>query len=126
MNLVRILPFLVLEEGVTTPRSQHPEPRPPEKPVRVDWNPRPSLRLGSVGRIDLRLKLQGHLRSFEPEQDAELDTFHLHRRRAGIQGVLFDRIEFEIERELRPRGPWRDVYVNLDGANWLELKGGKF
>lgn len=106
-----------------SPAAPQEEPRPP---VRVDWNPRPSIRFGRFGRVDLRLKLQGDFRFFDPEQDPDLDTFDLHRRRAGIEGVLFRRLEFEIERELREDGPWRDAFVNLDAANWLELKGGKF
>ncbi len=104
--------------------AQQPKPKP--DPVRMDWNPRPSIRLGEFGRIDFRLKLQGDLRSFDPEQDPDLDGFDFHRRRAGIEGVIFRRLEFEIERELRERGPWRDVFLNLDAANWLEIKGGKF
>ena len=126
MRLLLILGFIGLAQAFPAAQDEQPKPRPPQPPVRVDWNPRPSIRLGTFGRIDFRLKLQGDARSFEPEQDDDLDTFHLHRRRAGIQGVLFGRLEFEIERELRDDGPWRDVFVNLDAANWLEIKGGKF
>ncbi len=106
--------------------SAQPGPEPPPPPVRIDWNPRPSIRLGDFGRIDFRLKLQGDFRSFDPEQDADLDGFDFHRRRAGVEGVIFRRLEFEVERELRDGGPWRDVFLNLDAANWLEIKGGKF
>jgi phosphate-selective porin OprO and OprP len=119
-----VLMLLVPVAGAAQPQQSAQEP--PRPPVRMDWNPRPSIRLGDIGRIDFRLKLQGDFRSFDPEQDPDLETFELHRRRAGIEGVLFRRLEFEIERELRKRGPWRDVFLNLDAANWLEIKGGKF
>lgn len=92
----------------------------------MDWNPRPSIRIGNVARIDFRLKLQGDYRGFDPEQDDDLEAFELHRRRAGIQGVLFRRLEFEVERELRDQGPWRDAFLNLRMAPWLQVKGGKF
>ena len=98
-------------------QSEQPTQDPERRPIRMDWNPRPSIRLGEFGRIDFRLKLQGDFRTFDPEQDADLDTFDLHRRRAGVEGVVFRRLEFEIERELREDGPWRDVFLNLDAAN---------
>ena len=91
--------------------------------MRVDWNPRPSIRFGDVARVDFRLKLQGDFRDSDPEQE---DVFDFRRRRAGIQGELFGRLQFEVERELRDDGPWRDVYLNVDAANWLQVKGGKF
>lgn len=94
--------------------------------VRVDWDPRPSLRFGDVGRIDFRLKLQADVRGFNPEQDTDEGTFELQRRRAGVAGEFFGRVEFEIERELRERGPWRDVYVDVQASNALEVKAGKF
>jgi phosphate-selective porin OprO and OprP len=119
-----IVALVFLAPTGVTAQSQQSTPEPP--PFRMDWNPRPSIRLGDIARIDFRLKLQGDFRSFDPEQDPDLDTFELHRRRAGIEGVLFQRLEFEIERELREGGPWRDVFLNVDAANWLEIKGGKF
>lgn len=114
MRLLATLAFVLLAQAL------------PHAQVRMDWDPRPSIRFGDVARVDFRLKLQADFRVFDPEQDDELDTFDLHRRRAGIEGVLFRRLEFEIERELRENGPWRDVFLNLDAANWLEIKGGKF
>jgi phosphate-selective porin OprO/OprP len=99
----------------------------PSKPgTRVDWNPRPSLRVGDVARIDFRLKLQFDFRAFSPDQDATDGAFQLHRRRAAIEGVLFKRVDFQIERELREGGPWRDVFANARFDNTLELQAGKF
>jgi phosphate-selective porin OprO/OprP len=94
--------------------------------VRTDWNPRPSLRIGDVARIDFRLKLQFDFRTFSPDQPGDDGTFVLRRRRAAIDGTLFKRIDFQIERELRERGPWRDVYANGRIANALEIRAGKF
>ncbi len=124
MRLQAVLIVVLLMQAL--PAAQAPPAAQEEPGVRVDWNPRPSLRFGDVARIDFRLKLQTDFRGFDPAQDEEIDTFEFHRRRAGIQGVLFRRLEFEIERELREHGPWRDVFLNLNAANWLEVKGGKF
>jgi phosphate-selective porin len=94
--------------------------------IRTDWNPRPSFRFGDAVRIDLRLKIQGDFRTFSPDQPNDDGTFELHRRRAGVQGRVFERVEFEIERELREDGPWRDVYVNVRAAGPFEVRAGKF
>jgi phosphate-selective porin OprO/OprP len=94
--------------------------------ARVDWDPRPSIRFGDAVRIDLRLKIQADFRTFSPEQPVDDGTFHLHRRRAGIEGELFGRVSFQIERELREGGPWRDVFANVEIGQPLELRAGKF
>jgi phosphate-selective porin OprO/OprP len=94
--------------------------------TRVDWDPRPSLRVNDDVRIDFRLKLQGDLRVSSPDQPGTDDLFLLRRRRVGVEGTLFDRITFQIEKELRHDGPWRDVYVNVEAADPFELRVGKF
>lgn len=94
--------------------------------ARVDWDPRPSFRVGDDLRLDLRLKIQGDIRGFSPGQPIDDEGFHLHRRRAGIEGTLFERVTFQIERELRKRGPWRDVYANVEVAEAFEVRAGKF
>jgi len=101
-------------------------PGEPESPIRLEWDPLPSLRIGDDVRIDLRLKLQGDLRAFSPEQPTDNGTFELHRRRVSIEGRLFEDIEFQIERELRERRVWRDVYVNFRAAGALQVRAGKF
>jgi hypothetical protein len=101
----------------------------PESPsgVRFAWvDDRPSLRLGAVGHVDFRLRLQGDVR--QPSDDGSLppDRFDLRLRRVGTQGVVFRFLEFEIERELRRDDPWRDVFVNARAAPALQVKAGKF
>ena len=91
----------------------------------MDWNPRPSFRIGNVARIDLRLKLQAEVRR-SPDQPLPGGAFELFRRRAGIEGTLFNRVDFQIERELRSQGSWRDVFLNARVARELEFKAGKF
>jgi phosphate-selective porin OprO/OprP len=94
--------------------------------ARVDWDPRPSFRVGDDLRLDLRLKIQGDIRGFSPHQPIDDEGFHLHRRRAGVEGTLFERVTFQIERELRKRGPWRDVYANVEVVEAFEVRAGKF
>ena len=119
--------LLMVSSSVAIAGAQTRADDPPDKPAtRVDWNPRPSLRIGNVARIDVRLKLQFDFRAFSPDQPDNDGTFVLHRRRAGIEGTLFKRVDFQIERELRERGPWRDVYANARIGDALEIQGGKF
>jgi len=94
--------------------------------AQVDWDPRPSIRVGDDLRLDLRLKIQGDVRGFSPDQPIDDEGFHLHRRRAGIEGTLFERVTFQIERELRKRGPWRDLYANVEVVEAFEVRAGKF
>jgi phosphate-selective porin len=118
---------VILSMGVVAAGAQPPQddaPKPPE--TRMDWNPRPSLRIGDVARIDFRVKLQLDFRSFSPEQPKHDDTFRFHRRRAAIEGTLFRRVDFQVERELREDGPWRDVYADARLTRALQVQGGKF
>lgn len=113
-----------------------------EAPARFVWTPRPSFRYGNIFRIDLEAKFQEDVhRSYDgAEASAGLSTFELHRNRVGIQGTLFERIEFEVERELtekeltdedmaasmRPRSPWKDVSVDVDYIEHAQVRAGKF
>ena len=107
--------------------AQTPDPTDePGRRTRVEWKPRPSILIGGVGRIDLRLKLQAEARRVSPDQPLPGGTFEFFRRRAGIEGTLFNRVDFQVERELRADGPWRDVFVNARLARELEFRTGKF
>jgi phosphate-selective porin OprO/OprP len=92
---------------------------------RFVFNDRPSFRFGDLLRIDLRLRLQGDFRWFSPDPRTE-DVFDLTRRRAAVSGTLFRHLEYEFERELRDRGPWRDVFVDFTRFDALQVKAGKF
>jgi phosphate-selective porin OprO/OprP len=92
---------------------------------RFVFNDRPSFRFGDVLRIDLRFRLQGDFRWFSPDPRTE-DVFDLTRRRAAVSGTLFRHLEYEFERELRDRGPWRDVFVDFTRFDALQVKAGKF
>lgn len=106
----------------------------PEGGVRFRWNQHPSIRFGSVFRIDFQVKLQEDWReSYEGAVD--LDPWDFHRNRIGIQGHLFKKIEYEVERELtekeldagrNPKSPWKDVNVNLTYIKNAQVKIGKF
>jgi len=96
------------------------------KPVGFRWNKGLSLRLGEAGRIDFKARLQGDLQDSEgpiADKDASWDVAN---QRVGIEGELFDLLEFQVERELTGDEPWRDVYVNVRPATSVQVQGGHF
>ena len=113
------------------------------------WKQHPSIRAGSVFRLDFQAKFQEDAHSsYSGAQgllcaNATLPTtcaFELHRSRIGVEGYFFKRIEFEAERELReqeltdrdlllgytPKSPWKDVDVNISYINNFQVRVGRF
>lgn len=129
------------------PKSDVPAPDEPVNPdepetgkgARVTWKQHPSLRLGNVFRLDFEAKFQEDGRSTY-EGATGLESWELHRNRVGIQGHLFKKIEYEIERELTekeltekelsagqaPKSPWKDVNVNLTFIKNAQVQLGRF
>jgi phosphate-selective porin OprO/OprP len=93
--------------------------------VRLTFPDRPSLRVGSVLRVDFRFRVQGDVRSNPSEPDAD-PSFEWTRRRFGIEGTAFEHIEYEVERELRKEQAWRDVFVNVTYFDDYQVQAGKF
>jgi hypothetical protein len=90
------------KSGVPAPDEPvDPEAEPAEggKGFRASWKQHPSIRAGNVFRIDFEAKFQEDGRK-SYEGAAELEPWELHRNRVGIQGHLFKKIEYEVEREL--------------------------
>lgn len=96
------------------------------------WSNRPRLQFGDVLRLDLRARIQSELRlrdgTEDPDDEISLrDRFSVPRRRVGVEGVLFERLEFQIERELRDdTNPWRDVYADLRVHRSFRVRAGQF
>ena len=106
-----------------SPRQDEAEPTPP---VRFLFPNRPSLRFGSVLRVDFRLKLQGDFRSYTPSATSDDDGWELNRRRIGVQGNVFGHVQYEVERELRRLNPWRDAFLNVSYFDDYQVQFGKF
>jgi len=128
------------EDPFATDTVAGPAPEPVEQiepgrtGARLSWKQHPSFRVGSAFRIDFEAKFQEDIHSsYVGEPD--LERAELHRNRIGVQGHLFKRIEYEVERELTekeldagktPKSPWKDVYVDLDFVKNAQVKLGKF
>ncbi len=85
----------------------------------------PSLRLGNQVRIDLHARVQADV-SLQEESGAAWDGLSWGNRRIGIDGVLFKRVEFQVERELSDVEPWRDVFADVRVHRALRIRAGHF
>jgi phosphate-selective porin len=85
----------------------------------------PSLRLGDQARVDLHARIQADV-GLQDESRVEGDRFAWGNRRVGVSGVLFKRVEFQIERELSVEEPWRDVFADVRVHRALRIRAGHF
>lgn len=106
---------------------------------RFSWKQHPSVRYGSVFRLDGQAKFQEDVRA-SYDGAPQLPAWQLHRNRIGISGHLFKKIEYEVERELTereltdrdilegvtPSSRWKDVNVNLTFVKNAQIQVGKF
>ena len=85
----------------------------------------PSLRLGNQVRIDLHARVQADV-GLQEESSAARDRVEWGNRRIGVDGVLFKRVEFQIEREVSDVEPWRDVFADVRVLRALRIRAGHF
>jgi phosphate-selective porin len=91
----------------------------------LGWRDRPSVAAGPF-RLDVHTKVQADMRRADQDLDGAGGMYQTALKRVGVGGKLTDRVEFEIERELRKQNPWRNVFVNVAISNVLEVRAGKF
>ena len=117
---------LALALCASSAAAQTEQQREEPPPVRLTFPGRPSLRIGSVFRLDVRLRVQGDVRGFSPEDVSDESGFEVTRRRLGLQGTAFEYFDYEIEKELKKDGLWRDTFVNFDYFDDYQVQAGKF
>lgn len=98
------------------------QPAEPRKGGPFRMGDSPSLRLGDHLRVDLHARVQTDLRL----DDTASDPFSWGNRRVSVEGVLFKRVEFQIERELKDIEPWRDVFADIRLHRALHIRAGQF
>lgn len=95
--------------------------------LRFVWKRHPSIRAGNWLRLNFRARLQMDWTVLDPETSVNPDLFDFERRRFAVEGVLFQRFEFEVSRETAETDfPWKDVYGNIRIARGLQVRGGRF
>jgi phosphate-selective porin OprO/OprP len=111
------------------------EPKPPATqlcggepsgaPAVVRFDEHLSVCFGHLAKVEFLGKFQ--FDSLESDAFPDVAAFDVNHARIGTRGVLFDRIGYEIERELNDREqPWRDAFVNVRATRALEFRGGRF
>jgi phosphate-selective porin OprO and OprP len=108
----------------------------PAAEVQFRWRDHPQIRTGPL-RIDFVTKFQWDARD-PGDEPSDFDTFQIHRARIGVEGELFNRVQFAIEGELterevdnpnpdtRDKSAWKDVYVDGNISDALQVRAGKF
>ncbi len=125
MRVVWIVMVCALSGAPLSAQDAQPKPKEPAPTVRFVWNDYPSFRAG-VFRLDFHTKLKGDLRRADQDLTDAGGLYETAMKRVAVSGRVTNRLEFEIERELRRVNPWRDVFVNVRIAQALEVRGGKF
>ena len=97
----------------------------------VTWDHRPTIVLGEGSRIDLHARAQSdYLVRDESDSDVASLTFEdrlsVAHKRVSVEGVLFDRVSFEVEGEVGDEQPWRDVYADVKVNRKLRIRAGHF
>src|SRR5262249_11058342 len=106
------------------------------KALRFVWRDHPSIRAGRALRLDFSAKIQEDARD-PGDNPAEFPTLELHRPPVGVDGEVFRKIQFSIEREFSERltsessgkpkkSQWKDVYVEANIDTTFQFRVGKF
>jgi hypothetical protein len=88
-----------------------------------------SIRFGDSVRLEPKVRVQGDLLLWNDQVPID-DRFAWGSRRVGLNGELFDRVRFQVERAFQDDDdddtPWRDVYVDVRINRALQVRGGRF
>ena len=109
------------------PASAQQQP-PKPKPTGTRWE-NDSIRFGDSVRIEPKVRVQGDLLLWKDSGEID-DRFSWGSRRLGVNGELFNRVQFQVERAFQDDDDddtaWRDVYVDVRINRALQVRGGRF
>lgn len=109
----------------------------PARALRFVWREHPSVRDGRNLRLDFGLKVQEVSRDPGDGPSPPFPTWQLHRFRASLDGEVFRKVQFSIEREFAEtllddptkkstKSDWKDVFAEYEVSNGLQIRAGKF
>ena len=80
-------------------------------------------------RIEPKIRVQADIPLWNNQEPID-DRFDWGSRRIGVNGELFDRVQFQVERALQDDDDddtaWRDVYADVRINRALQVRGGRF
>lgn len=104
------------------------QPGAPKVQSGVQWDDG-SIRVGESVRIDPKVRVQADVLLWKDVGPID-DRFSWGSRRIGVDGELFNRVQFQVERAFQDDDdddtPWRDVYVDVRINRALQVRGGRF
>jgi len=123
----RLLALAVAILAITVPASaQQTADRQKDQGVRWDEG---SIRFGDSVRLDPKVRLQGDVLLWNDLGPID-DRFSWGSRRLGVNGELFNRVQFQVERAFQDDDDddtaWRDVFVDVRINRALQIRGGRF
>ena len=119
--------LLILSAIPAAAQDEKGEKDEPDHLLQFHFKRRPSVRVGNVLRVDFRAKFQFDFRGYSPELHPHEDTFDLRSGRIGIEGNVLRHLQYEVERDFsKNRHPWRDVKVNIDYLDDIQIQAGRF
>jgi len=96
----------------------------------------PGFRVGKALTIDLSGRIEGDLRQATPALGYDAVQPQWQDRRIGVKGTAFQRISFEVSRELgqdfetkiglSEKTAWRDVYARTWLTKTINIQAGRF
>jgi phosphate-selective porin len=118
---------VVLILGIADPATAQPATE-RQKDHAVRWDDG-SIRFGDSVRIDPKVRVQGDIRLWDDDAPID-DRFSWGSRRVGVDGELFNRVQFQVERAFQDDDDddtaWRDVFVDVRVNRALQVRGGRF
>jgi hypothetical protein len=114
--------------AISVPASAQPAAGRQKDPSGVRWDD-DSIRFGDSVRIEPKVRVQGDVLLWNDLGPVE-DRFSWGSRRVGVDGELFGRVQFQVERAFTDDDDddtrWRDVYVDVRINRALQVRGGRF
>lgn len=114
--------------GCWAPASAQQPANPPQDRSGVQWD-EGTIRFGESVSIEPRVRVQGDVLLWN-DIEAIDDRFSWGSRRLGVNGELFDRVQFQVERAFQDDDdddtPWRDVYADVRLNRAFQVRGGRF
>ena len=122
----------VITAPFVTAISAYAQASSPQSQSGVRWE-NDSIRIGDSVRLEPRVRVQADFLLWKdsgPLDDVIDDRFSWGSRRIGINGELFDRVQFQVERAFQDDDDddtaWRDVYADVRISRALQVRGGRF
>jgi phosphate-selective porin len=114
--------------GLAASAAAQEPPKTPKDRSGVQWDDG-TIRFGESVSIEPRVRVQGDVLLWNDTGTIE-DRFSWGSRRIGVNGELFNRVQFQVERAFQDDDdddtPWRDVYADVRLNRAFQVRGGRF